>query len=115
MRDIIRHGDVLLKRIDKLPDYLGAAKQRKSKVILNGEVTGHSHRICDGETQILDYYETTWRSTEPVLRASYLQVETPATITHEEHGPLPLTIGIYEIVRAREFDYAANLGRNVRD
>lgn len=114
MRDCIRHGDVFLRPVhtDALPASIVA---RKSKVILEGEVTGHAHRIVDGDACILDYYEKTWRSNDPVLAASYLHAESPTVITHEEHGPLAVPMGWYEIIRAREFDYAAGLGRRVLD
>jgi hypothetical protein len=65
---------------------------------------------------ILAAYETAWdqRGMRP-NGARYLEVTTPATITHEEHKPVTLAPGLWEIIQAREFDYAANLGRRVRD
>jgi hypothetical protein len=126
MKDCIRHGDVFLRPIarDEYEKRTAPSEHRydpcfvtprKSKVILEGEVTGHAHRILEGEAVILDYYEKTWRSEQPTVQASYLQVDTPTIITHEEHGPLPVLPGLYEIIRAREFDYAQGLGRNVWD
>jgi hypothetical protein len=95
------------------------------KVIQRGEVTGHAHRISEGEAVILEQYEEAWergrdrfmdvQGKREVLTARFLEVKTPTTITHEEHGPVTLTPGLYEILQAREFDYAANLGRRVRD
>ena len=114
MRDLIRHGDLLLRPIDKVRE--GDVRPRSSKVILEGEITGHAHRLLeDGEATILDYYEKTWREEKPVRRDTYVQVASTVTLTHEEHGPLTIAPGLYEVIRAREFDYAANLARRVYD
>jgi len=43
---IVRQGDLLLRKVEKLPKQ---AKIVKSDVILEGEATGHVHRIMDGE------------------------------------------------------------------
>jgi hypothetical protein len=113
MRNCIRHGDVFFKPVDKLPevqDYLKertTIEKRKSPVILEGEVTGHF--------EIIDYYEKTWRSDKPILTQTFVQAKTPSVVTHEEHGRLPIPLGLYEIIRAREFDYASNLSRRVLD
>jgi hypothetical protein len=121
MKDCIRHGDVFLKPVEKLPEiqeYLKDRtniKTRNSKIILTGEVTGHAHRMTEGEYEIIDYYEHTWRSEKPVVTHSFLEVKEESIVTHEEHGPLPITPGLYEIIRARDFDYAANLSRRVLD
>ena len=50
-----RHGDILLIKIDKLPDSI-KFKTKKNKVILKGEVTGHAHRL-KGNAKILEEAE----------------------------------------------------------
>ena len=112
MKNLIRHGDLLFRPVER-PDK--ALTPRKSKIILEGEVTGHAHRLDQGEAVILDQYEKTWRSEEPKLRASYVHVTSPATVIHEEHHTVTLLPGLYEVIRAREFDYTAAAARNVRD
>jgi hypothetical protein len=123
MKNCIRHGDVFLKPIEALPEIpewqqkSTTVQKRNSKIILTGEVTGHAHRMTEGEYSIIDYYEKTWRSEQPILTKSYLEVKQDSIVTHEEHGPLPVPPGLYEIIRAREFDYASPLrsGRWVQD
>lgn len=113
MKDLIRHGDLLFRPAVK--DQHLALTKRKSKIVLEGEVTGHAHKLIDGDNAILDYYEKTWRNESPVLAKTFVEVTTPSTISHEEHGPLPVPPGFYEVIRAREFDYASNLARRVWD
>lgn len=114
-KDLIRHGDLLFRPAE-YPDTLERGRtliERDSRVILEGEVTGHAHRFVAGDAAILDYYEETWRG--KALAGTYVNVTTPATVTHEEHGPLSVMPGFYEIIRAREFDYASRLSRRVVD
>ena len=55
MSKMYRHGDVLLIKIDKLPDN-AKFKVKKGNIILEGEVTGHAHRL-KGEAKILEVAE----------------------------------------------------------
>jgi len=92
-----RQGDIFFKRVEKLP----ASKTKKSDgIIAYGEVTGHSHRVVDGEL---------WESGKEMFVESHGE----AVIKHEEHGvgagpdndiwDGALPKGIYEVVRQREF------------
>ena len=82
-----RQGDLCIVKIEELPKNL---KKRKEGVILYGEATGHSHRLKDGEV---------YESGELI----YLNVPYITEIIHEEHDPIPLEKGIYEIKRQREY------------
>jgi hypothetical protein len=117
MRDLYRHGDLLFRPAAQQDVLRTDLKSRGSNIILEGEVTGHAHKILEGEAAILDFYEETWRSGEQrqTLTQTFLQCNTETVIAHEEHGPLAIPAGLWEVVRAREFDYAANLGRRVMD
>jgi hypothetical protein len=44
-----------------------------------------------------------------------LTLTKQATVKHEEHGPITLTPGIWEIGRVREFDWFAMMERTVVD
>jgi hypothetical protein len=118
MKDLVRHGDMLFRRSER-GEYLNNLKQNESRIIQRGEATGHAHRITEGEAAILERYEEQWtreaRGRVPVLTARFLDVQTPTTITHEEHKPVVLNPGLWEILQAREFDYARDVERRVRD
>ena len=117
-RDLVRHGDLLFRLMTPTLAPADAKLTRKAgKVIERGEVTGHAHRITAGDAVILERYEKAWSggANVPILLDRYLHVQATATVSHEEHGPVTLMPGLWAIMQAREFDYAANLGRRVRD
>ena len=88
---LYRHGDVLIKRVANLP--LGSQK-RPGNILAHGEVTGHSHRIRQAEAMQL------WEQNNTM----FLEViGEKATLVHEEHRPLELTKGIYQVWRQREY------------
>jgi hypothetical protein len=91
-----RQGDVLIVE-RTLPNKFkrGIVEQDKrvrGKVILAyGEATGHSHAIAQKNVKLFDN--------------TFLQVlDKPAIIRHEEHAPVELPVGEYEIIRQRQQD-----------
>lgn len=88
-----RQGDVWIEKVEAVP--VGASKvERKPRgyVLAEGEATGHAHVI----TEEVDLYER-----DGVL---YLNVPpSGATVVHEEHAAMPLSTGIYRVVRKREW------------
>ena len=88
MSKIYRQGDVLLKKIKSLPKKV---KKLDTDIIVKGEATGHAHRLQNGTIY--------WRRNTMFIKAN-----TGASIVHEEHAPIELEPGIYEVVRQREFD-----------
>lgn len=87
-----RHGDVLLERIEELPD--GKCKPLPHTILAHGEVTGHSHRVKEAKEAKL--YET---DTELALEV----IGEAVTIIHEEHGDISLPQGLYRVWRQREY------------
>ena len=113
-RDVIRHGDILFRPRERSLDGLTL---RPGTIVRRGEVTGHAHRITEGEARILEEYETAWTREGKAqrLKGEYLDVLQTATITHEEHKPLTIGPGLWEIIQAREFDYVGATIRRVTD
>jgi hypothetical protein len=99
---IYRQGDVLIRRIPSLPKQ--KAQQRLTVILAYGEVTGHAHRIED-------------LTKAEVLEAGaglYLRVGPEGVrIIHEEHAPVSLPVGDYQIEIQREYTPAEI--RNVAD
>lgn len=102
MNKLFRQGDVLIRQIEAMP--ATNSKQRKSGILAEGEVTGHAHRIEDlAAAEVLEVGE-----------GLYLRVgEQGVRIVHEEHAPITLAPGNYEIVRQKEYTPAEI--RNVAD
>ncbi|MBD2342785.1 hypothetical protein [Anabaena subtropica] len=88
---LYRHGDVLLRRIDNIPN---AAQKRAGTTLAHGEVTGHSHRIQESHGVQL------WvHGSEMFLEVK----QESATLIHEEHRAIELPQGIYRVWRQREY------------
>lgn len=97
MTDIAyRQGDVILRKIDQIPE--GVEPIPHTPLAL-GEVTGHKHQF--GFEEKVRYFR------DPKLEkaVAYLDIDgVPATLKHEEHGPITLPPGKYEVIIQREYD-----------
>lgn len=88
-----RQGDLLFIKTDKLST---EAHKINSLVVLGSSITGHNHAITKGEVFT---HEPTWKD-----RANfYVNIPTGgAELTHPEHKTIPLSEGIYKVIRQRE-------------
>lgn len=96
-----RHGDLLICKVDSIPK---GTKKRKTNIILDGEATGHAHRLSGGVVLDLDKDNKV-----------YLRVADGGKVTHEEHNTIALPAGDYVVTRQREYDPYAQAARDVRD
>ena len=119
-----RQGDVLFIKIDELPPL--EFKTKKDKVVLEGEITGHAHKL-EGEAKILEVAEeianapfggprVTWNRNTLTAQMDtfasgpksqvigYAVVDAPAELTHEEHNTITIPPGKYQIRRQREYN-----------
>lgn len=89
-----QQGDLLLVVCEEIPVDAVSIKQRgvRGHVLAEGEATGHAHRVDAGDLFVAKDGK------------HYLRLELPATVTHEEHDPVALEPGIYEVDRVREVD-----------
>jgi hypothetical protein len=83
-----RQGDVLFTRVETLPEGLTS---RQSNVIVEGEVTGHSHRLVNG------------RILQDAQGYFFLEVLKATQVIHQEHNPIALEPGFYKVTRQREY------------
>lgn len=89
MGEKYRHGDVLLKRVGN------ASKNQvgESKIVLaEGEVTGHKHVLSGAVREFRD-----------VNGQRMVEVQEQAELTHEEHAPITVGAGVYQVVQQREY------------
>ena len=108
---LYRQGDVLFKRISKLPP--GNRTKRQNATVAYGEVTGHSHALAVEDRETAEVLEI---GSGLFVRVSSkgIRIENGgATFVHEEHGPVTLPPGNYEVVIQRE--YTPEAIRNVID
>lgn len=93
-----RQGDVSIMAVNQVPKRL--RKVKGELVLARGEVTGHSHRIVEGQAFL-------FRIASGIL---YLRVLSEfARLYHEEHEDIVLPKGDYEVLRQREFNPFATL------
>lgn len=94
-----RHGDLLIVKVGSLPK---DAALVETKVLADGEATGHAHRLeKDGVLYIKD-------------GQLFLEAVVDVAVVHEEHARITLSPGIYEVRRQREYQPGA-LPRQVAD
>lgn len=96
---LYRHGDVLVARVESIP---ASAELVAGLTLARGEATGHTHRIAetDGRAHLLRH------GAELFLEI----MEQPATLVHDEHGPIALDPGLYRVWKQREYVPSAGTG-----
>lgn len=110
MNEIYRQGDVLIRAIadTEVPAELKPVERDRGRVVLAyGEVTGHAHAITAPGARL--FREPKAEKSRTFLRI----VKTDALLRHEEHAPVKLAPGAYEIIHQRE--YTPEEIRNVAD
>lgn len=85
---MIRQGDVLFVPVLSIPE---GAKHEDTKIVAYGEATGHNHKLVG----VAEVY-----SLEDQLFAT---VGEGVQVVHQEHAPLAIEEGIYEIRIQREY------------
>jgi hypothetical protein len=93
-------GDMLITRIDSLPEGLEPAKsERKGYHVLAHSETGHDHVVLEKSAQLLI------NKTNAFI--AYLNVMEPCEIehlrSHDTHESIKVEKGFYEIRRQREY------------
>jgi len=95
---MVRQGDVLLKRVESPAYPLNPKptriKPEQGRVILGrGEATGHHHSlVADDDTELVTLGDK-----------MLLTLVRGSTLSHQEHAPIELPGGTYEVVPQREY------------
>lgn len=106
-RAVYRQGDVLLRAVERIPPHAVPVARESGRIILaHGEATGHAHAIEASEE------EATFLSADE--HARFLRLVADVEVTHEEHGPIRLPAGMYEVILQREWTEADD-DRHERD
>lgn len=97
---MIRQGDILLKKIDKIE---GVKIAEKSHILAYGEMTGHHHTL-EGDAI---FYKNKDSQT-------LIQVKSEAELKHQEHDNITIPKGNYIMIPQREYDLVEGV-RKVMD
>jgi len=105
MQRQFQQGDVLIVSSQIPSSAKRVPKDGNRYIIARGETTGHAHVVeaCP-EVELFEDHG--------VL---YLAAAKPTTITHEEHKPVTVPPGTYELGIVQEYDYDAAERKSVRD
>lgn len=90
-----RHGDLIIIPVDTIPKNL---PKKTDTVLLEGEATGHFHRLNGGTV----YTESP--TIENHFSLGYFEVEKDTNLIHEEHSTIVLKPGKYHFYSQREYD-----------
>ncbi len=105
---LYRQGDVLLQRIDEIPDDAQPCAMTGDVILAYGEVTGHAHRLSPETVKPFAKGGVWSADAERFIRAL-----DGAELRHEEHGAIALAPGCYRVIQQREYNPQAI--RNVED
>ena len=98
---MIQQGDVLIRHA-AVPS---SAKRKDGRAIVAyGEATGHCHEVIGDGVEIYEENGTL-----------YVSAPKGGTIQHEEHKPITLPPGDYQIGIVREYSHFDEEARNVAD
>ena len=104
MKEHGQQGDLLFRRIGKLPEGERTEVSKGRCVLADGEHTGHQHVLECEDAELI-------RIGERML----LSLPEQAIVVHPEHGPITLEPGIWEVGRVREYDWFSKMERQVVD
>lgn len=96
-----RQGDVLLIPRE-IPENAKLLKSGSRVILAEGEATGHTHSMLGALAVLL--------ATD---NARFLRVQEDVPLEHQEHAPITVPAGDYQIVIQRE--YTPEEIRNVKD
>jgi len=102
-KNTFQQGDVVGRKLDKLPEGKPSKISKGRLVLAHGE-SGHSHVVEDDEAELIQIGER-----------MLLKLGKQATVKHEEHQAITLEPGIWEIGRVVEFDWLSKMTRQVQD
>ena len=98
-----RQGDVSIMAAKKMPK--GARRVQGEPILARGEVTGHTHRIIEGQVRLYQL----------AAGIMYLRVLSEfAKLYHEEHEDIVLPKGDYEVRQQREWDWTRRSRGGIR-
>lgn len=89
-----RQGDVLLIPANDLSASHEVPRENGRIVLAHGEATGHAHAIEEPRARLFE---------EPKSGRRLLRLVTESFLRHEEHAPITLPPGDYEVIRQREY------------
>lgn len=98
-----QQGDVLITKVCNVD--ISKAEKLDHLVLAEGEATGHAHRLVNGVGQLM--------MLDSIMHLKVFSDN--ATIIHDEHAPITIPKGDYEIKIVKEYDHFNEESIPVRD
>lgn len=100
-------GDVFVVRVPNIPqDAKKVKRNNRGYVLAEGEATGHAHTIVDNDVEV---YE------KGGILYLHIPAKTGVEIIHEEHKPITVPEGDWEIGQVMEYNPFLMESRRVID
>ena len=110
-----QQGDVILTLTDNIPSSQHNTVDCDNKVIIaEGEGTGHHHRF-ELDKLAPEVAVQGWKKHWDKFPTMIQITGGSATLYHEEHNPINLPGGVYQITFVREMDHISGRERRVID
>jgi hypothetical protein len=97
-------GDLLITRVEALPDGLVQQKPENDQHVLAHSETGHHHVV---EADAVEYFHAPANDDDFAGQVAYLRVNKPVALRHlrsfDTHAPLRILEGLYRLNRQREY------------
>lgn len=98
-RNICAQGDILIQRIDKLPENVIPVEPENGKIIVTHSETGHHHVMTMERTKAYRLPDSIMDIFLTVEQGDVLEHLRP----HDTHEPIQFEPGIYHVRRQREY------------
>ena len=93
-----RQGDILIVEVSEITR---KHKILETRIIVEGELTGHAHRL-DGDAVLIEIEGVFDHYDNPTM---FIHARgDDVSVTHDEHGSIKLPKGYYKVVRQREYN-----------
>jgi|10_taG_2_1085330.scaffolds.fasta_scaffold28895_5 hypothetical protein len=92
--NMVRTGDVMLRRVERIPPSATENRRVDRIIVAEGEVTGHMHTL-EG-TAPFDVLTTDEGQ-------MYIDMKGPGTLTHDEHLTRDVDAGTWKVIRQSEY------------
>ena len=100
------HGDVIVTRIQAVPDDYASWSAVSDACLAYGEATGHAHKLF-GDFELRENPKTKERV--------FIVKDNVVYLKHQEHHPVAFAPGIYKHGIQREYDHINEAIREVAD
>lgn len=107
VNDIVVHGDVVVQRIEKLPDGFDSYKRQEDNTVAWGEMTGHVHQLSGEDIEV--------RVDPGNFANRFIKIAKEALLEHQEHEKITLPPGVYKSFLQQEYDPFTKKLRQVQD